>query len=112
MNAPPPAASQAPKSGPPGPAGRPPRPARPWRPRILRIARLLILVYLGYAAMLFSLQTRMIFPGHETQGQPFAEVKPRPGTELVRLETRQGESIVALFGPALTADGQIGRAHV
>jgi uncharacterized protein len=72
----------------------------------MRIARLLTLLYLGYAAMLFSLQTRMIFPGHETQGQAYAEVKPRPGTELVRLKTRQGESIVALFGPALTADGR------
>jgi fermentation-respiration switch protein FrsA (DUF1100 family) len=72
----------------------------------MRIARILTIVYLGYAAMLFSLQTRMIFPGHETQGQPYAEVRPRPGTELVRLKTRQGESIVALFGPALTADGR------
>jgi uncharacterized protein len=72
----------------------------------MRIARLLTLLYLGYAAMLFSLQTRMIFPGHDTQGQPYAEFKPRPGTELVRLKTRQGESIVALFGPALTADGR------
>jgi fermentation-respiration switch protein FrsA (DUF1100 family) len=72
----------------------------------MRIARILTLLYLGYAAMLFSLQTRMIFPGHETQGQSYAEVKPRPGTELVRLETRQGESIVALYGPALSADGR------
>ncbi len=72
----------------------------------MRIARILAIVYLGYAAMLFSLQTRMIFPGHETQGQPYAEFRPQPGTELVRLKTRQGESIVALFGPALTADGR------
>ncbi len=56
----------------------------------MRIARILTLVYLVYAAMLFSLQTRMIFPGHETQGQPYAEVKPRPGTELVRLKTQTG----------------------
>jgi uncharacterized protein len=72
----------------------------------MRIARILTLAYVGYAAMLFSFQTRLIFPGHETQGQPYAEVRPRPGTELVRLQTRQGESIVALFGPALTADGR------
>jgi fermentation-respiration switch protein FrsA (DUF1100 family) len=71
----------------------------------LRLARILALVYLGYAAVLFSLQTRIIFPGHETQGQPYAEVRPRPGTELVRLKTRQGVPIVALFGPALTPDG-------
>jgi hypothetical protein len=72
----------------------------------MRIARIPAVVYLGYAAMLFSIQTRIIFPGHETQDQPYAEFRPRPGTELVQLETRQGESIVALYGPALTADGR------
>ena len=38
----------------------------------MRIARLGILAYLGYLTVLFSLQTRLIFPGHETQGQEFA----------------------------------------
>jgi fermentation-respiration switch protein FrsA (DUF1100 family) len=56
--------------------------------------------------VLYSLQTRLIFPGQDTQGQPFAEVQPRPGTELVHLKTRRGESIVALYGPALTPKGQ------
>jgi pimeloyl-ACP methyl ester carboxylesterase len=54
---------------------------------------------------MFSIQTRIIFPGQETQGQPYAEVRPRPGTELIRLDTHIGVPIVALFGPALTADG-------
>jgi fermentation-respiration switch protein FrsA (DUF1100 family) len=71
----------------------------------MRIARILAAVYLGFAAVMFSIQARIIFPGHETQAQPFAEVRPRPGTELVRLTTRQGVPIVALYGPAMTADG-------
>jgi len=72
----------------------------------MRIARTLAATYLGFAAVMFSLQSRIIFPGHDTQGQHFAEVRPRPGTELVRLKTQQGVSIVALYGPAKTADGR------
>jgi uncharacterized protein len=72
----------------------------------MRIARIPALVYLGFTAVMFSLQTRIIFPGQDTQGQPFAQVRPRPGTELVRLDTHLGVPIVALFGPALTADGR------
>jgi uncharacterized protein len=52
-----------------------------------------------------ALQTTVIFPGHATQGQPEAEVKPPAGTELVKLKTSRGERIVALFGPALTSEG-------
>ena len=57
-------------------------------------------------AVLYSLQTRMIFPGGSTKDQPSAKVRPRPGTELVHLTTTQGERIVALFGPALLPDGR------
>lgn len=69
-------------------------------------ARFPALVYLGLATLLFSFQTSIIFPGHETQGKPYAQVRPRPGTEVVRLRTALGEAIVALFGPALKSDGQ------
>jgi pimeloyl-ACP methyl ester carboxylesterase len=72
----------------------------------MRIARIIAFAYLGFAAVLFFIQARIIFPGHETQGQRFAEVRPGPGTELVRLETRQGIPIVALYGPAMTSDGR------
>ncbi len=54
----------------------------------MMIVRIPAFVYLGLATLLFSFQTRIIFPGHETQGQPFAQVRPRPGTELVRLARR------------------------
>src|SRR5947209_7318875 len=103
---PPDATSPDPEPGHRPPETGPTRPARPrWRKPIMRIARSLAAVYLGFAAVMFSIQARIIFPGHETQGQPFAEVRPRPGTELVRLTTRQGVPIVALYGPAMTADG-------
>jgi fermentation-respiration switch protein FrsA (DUF1100 family) len=64
-------------------------------------------IYLVVASVMFSIQTRIIFPGHETQGQGYAEVRPRPGTGLVRLETPQGVRIVALYGPALYPDGSL-----
>ena len=75
------------------------------RARITRIARFLGVIYLGTVAVLYSLQTRLIFPGADTQGQTFAEVRPRPGTELVDLTTQRGVRVVALFGAALTPDG-------
>jgi uncharacterized protein len=72
----------------------------------MRFIRLALLSYLGVVTLLFSLQTRMIFPGGSTKGQPFAEVRPRHGTELVNLQTKGGERVVALYGPALGPDGQ------
>jgi fermentation-respiration switch protein FrsA (DUF1100 family) len=72
----------------------------------MRIARLAVVLYLGVLAVLYSLQTRLIFPGASTQGQPFAEVRPPPGTELVHLTTQRGVPVVALFGPALATDGR------
>jgi len=73
---------------------------------VMRIVRLAGVISLGLIAVLYSLQTRMIFPGGDTQGQPSAVVRPRPGTELIPLTTKHGERIVALFGPALLPDGR------
>ena len=72
----------------------------------MRIARLIGLVYIGTLIVITSFQTRIIFPGQETQGQDYAQVRPRPGTELVHLKSRRGEPIVALYGPALTPEGR------
>ena len=55
--------------------------------------------------MLALLQTQLIFPGAATQGHPDAVVRPTGGAEIVNLKTTTGESIAALFGPALTPDG-------
>ena len=78
----------------------------PWALRMLvRLARGALIVYLGALAVLYALQTRIIFPGAATQATPEAEVHPPPGAELVRLTSAHGERIVALFGPALKPDG-------
>jgi fermentation-respiration switch protein FrsA (DUF1100 family) len=70
------------------------------------IVRLCAWFYLGFVTVLYALQTRLIFPGQETQGQSSAVVRPRAGCELVQLKTHRGDSVVALFGPALTRDGR------
>ena len=72
----------------------------------MRVARMLAAVYQVIGTVMFSIQTRIIFPGRETQGQAYAEIRPRRGTELVRLQTPDGVRIVALHGPALTVDGR------
>lgn len=64
------------------------------------------LVYVGVTALFFSLQTRMIFPGSETQGRPEFVVKPPPDAELLNLEANGGEKVVALFGAAQGPDGR------
>ena len=56
--------------------------------------------------MLSLLQTSLIFPGAATQGQKHAVVRPMPGTELLSLKTKGGETVAALFGPALTPEGR------
>ncbi len=65
----------------------------------------LVLCYIGAVALLYAFQTRMIFPGAVTQGQPSAQVIPGPGCELVPLTTAQGERVVGLYGPATTRRG-------
>jgi uncharacterized protein len=72
----------------------------------MKIARVPVLVFLGLLLVLFAFQDRMIFPGASTQGTSAATVRPRPGTELVKLVTKNGEKVTALFGPALTTAGQ------
>jgi fermentation-respiration switch protein FrsA (DUF1100 family) len=56
--------------------------------------------------LLYALQTRMIFPGNESQGRPAATVTPKRGCELIKLTTATGIPIVALYGPALAPDGK------
>jgi fermentation-respiration switch protein FrsA (DUF1100 family) len=71
-----------------------------WRP--LRIAAL---SGLGFLLVLSLLQTWMLFPGAATQGRAESQVRPRAGTELLRLPTADGE-VAALFGAALRPDGR------
>jgi len=81
------------------------RPSR-WRTWSIKIVRLLLLVLVGFLFVLFTFQDRIIFPGASTQGTAAAIVRPRPGTELVKLTTPHGERVAALFGPALTPQGK------
>jgi fermentation-respiration switch protein FrsA (DUF1100 family) len=70
--------------------------------------RLVLLISLGFLAVLYSMQDRIIFPGTATQGTPQSIIQPRPGAKLLNLSTSRGEKVVALYGPALLPDG---RAH-
>jgi fermentation-respiration switch protein FrsA (DUF1100 family) len=58
-------------------------------------------VYVGLIAVLAWFQTRLIFPGADTQGKPVAQLEPPPGCTLLSLRTSAGERVTALFGPAL-----------
>src|SRR4051794_39550236 len=71
-----------------------------------KAARIVIGVYLGLALILSLMQEQLIFPGAATQGRRDAIVEPRDGAEVVKLKAKTGENIAALFGPALTSDGQ------
>ena len=89
-----------------GPSGGSSRPPRPGLRLLLSIARVGSAVYLGLLALLFFSQGTLIFPGSASRNTPGAIVHPPPGTELVRLTTRHGDRVFALFGPALAADGR------
>ncbi|HZN66845.1 MAG TPA: alpha/beta hydrolase [Tepidisphaeraceae bacterium] len=58
----------------------------------------------GRLCRLFVNQTALIMPGRQTQGQPCARVEPPAGAELLTLPAG-GETVAALFGPALAEDG-------
>ena len=71
-----------------------------------RLTRIAAIVYLGLALILSLLQTQLIFPGAATQGHPDAVVRPFDGAEIVTLKASTGDTVAALFGPALTPDGK------
>ena len=79
---------------------------RSWRRIGWRIVRIPLFVYLGLTLVLAAFQTNLIFPGRSSQGKPEARFVSPTGSERVHLTTADGTPIVALFGPALAADGQ------
>jgi uncharacterized protein len=83
-------------------------PKRPgWLWKVLwRMARMALLVYLGVCLVFSFMQESIIFPGAGTQGQKHAIVHPAPNEELLHLKTADGVPIVALFGNALSPDGE------
>jgi hypothetical protein len=69
------------------------------------------MLYIGFLIVLSSLQTHIIFPGAATQGLPDCVVTANaPGTDLVRLKTRDGQTVVGLFGTGLERDRPIAHA--
>jgi uncharacterized protein len=66
--------------------------------------RIIGAIYLVLLAVYYGFQTRIIFPGAESQGQPYAKLRPPPGCDLVTLSAPRGEQIVAIHGPALAPD--------
>lgn len=76
------------------------------KPLLLTAVITILAVYLVLVLLLYFAQEWLIFPGKESQGQPYAVVKPFPGMEVVQLSTAQGDQISALFGPALTTEGK------
>ena len=88
-------------------AGKTARPA--WRRWLIRVAGFLALLYL-LGCLMFSysgLQNILIFPGSATQGKPDARVHPTGSAELVTLKTRDGQTVVGIFGKAVDAMGNL-----
>lgn len=65
---------------------------------------LLAAAYVAQIGILYSSQEALLFPGRCTQGK--SRIDPPEGAEVVHLETRSGERIAALFGPALLTSGE------
>lgn len=68
--------------------------------------RIVIGVYVGLGLVLALFQTQLIFPGAASQGRPDSVIGPIDGGEIVTLQAKTGEKVVALFGAALTPDGR------
>ena len=73
---------------------------------VRRLLRLGLLVYLILCLVFSLLQESIIYPGASSQGQKHAVIRPAANEELIRLTTPDGISIVALFGNALSPEGQ------
>jgi uncharacterized protein len=83
-----------------------PRPRRrDLRYFLVRLVRVTLAIYLGTIGMLYLMQTSLIFPGRESQGQSWATLTPPAGAEMAQLTTAGGDRTVALFGCALALDG-------
>lgn len=82
------------------PLAAPQRRRRRWIRRTFRIVLVLALLYVAGGGLLFVLQSFLIFPGAQSRGARWAIVSPGAGQQLVKLETRRGEHVVALYSAA------------
>ena len=72
-----------------------------------RIGGVAALFYLGLLGLLYFNQESLIFPGARSRGTARARFTPPRGTDLLRLTTPAGETISALHGAALDAQGDL-----
>ncbi len=82
----------------------------PWPKRLRRIGRrilrFLLILFLAISVVFYLLQEKLIFQGASTQGTTDAIVNPLPGTQLLKLDTPEGEHVAAIFGRAQTPRGE------
>ena len=81
-----------------------------WPQRLIRSGRriaIALTVFYGIVVAVFYFwQTMLVFPGSSSQGAVHTIVRPPEDAELVELKTAGSETIKAVFGKALDADGQ------
>src|SRR3954462_12364773 len=65
----------------------------------------LVVVYVLVAGLLWWFQESLIFPGAQLQGTAAARVTPGSGERMLTLPADGGESIAAIYLPALAEDG-------
>lgn len=73
---------------------------------IWRVLSIPLLVYLGLVLILYWMQAKLIFAGSARQGQPSANLRPGAHTEVLRLKSPDGTTVVAMFGVALNDQGE------
>ena len=90
-------------------ASNDPQPARAKtrRTSLYRLIRIGVVAYLALCLSAYLAQNWLLFPAHAAQGTSEAACKATPGSSKLSLKTSDGTQIVALFGPALLADGYV-----
>ncbi|MBK7993506.1 MAG: alpha/beta hydrolase [Blastocatellia bacterium] len=73
---------------------------------VWRVSKVSLISYIAVLTFLYSIQNLLVFPGRSTQGKAEANFIPPKGTELVKLTTKTGDKIVALWGQALDPSAQ------
>ena len=81
----------------------------PVKARVLRLGKVVlrcaILLYVLLVALMFFLQSYLIFPGTLRRGSPETVVQPDARSELVHLKAADGTALVGLFGKAAEPAG-------
>ncbi|MCS7081166.1 MAG: alpha/beta fold hydrolase [Chloracidobacterium sp.] len=83
---------------------------RPWAARTLRVLVLLFAAafvgYVGAGGYFYAVQHSMVFRAAAREGKARQKFPPPPGASYVEFQAERGETIMALFGPALDAHSE------